>query len=234
MTDAAARHGEATADSRPNPSLAARSPEKMLVAPIGVDIGRIAFAAPSSRPGTGLLLDTRAHAPVYGQATLLKALRRLQQRGVAVHATFASGRDVHHTRDLADSLGVTGLCTFLGGFRDEELSGILASHDVYVSCTPRDGTSNSLLEALASGLFPVVSDIPANRPWVADTRTGLLFPPGDDARLADALERALCSPGLRTAAAAPGRALVERQGDLGRQADRLLAAFERIPARPSP
>ena len=88
--------------------------------------------------------------------------------------------------------------------------------------------------ALASGLFPVVSDIPANRPWVADTRTGLLFPPGDDARLADALERALCSPGLRTAAAAPGRALVERQGDLGRQADRLLAAFERIPARPSP
>ena len=44
--------------------------------------------------------------------------------------------------------------------------------DVYVSLAESDGTSIALLEALALGAVPVLSDIPANRAWVRDGETG--------------------------------------------------------------
>src|SRR4029079_13645664 len=75
--------------------------------------------------------------------------------------------------------------------------------EVYVSASRSDSTSQSLLEAMAAGALPVVSDIPGNREWVTDgeranagDRRGLvglaqLFAPGDAQGLADAVERAL-------------------------------------------
>jgi glycosyltransferase involved in cell wall biosynthesis len=44
---------------------------------------------------------------------------------------------------------------------------------------------------LAAGLFPIVSDIPANREWITDGENGLLFPAGDDEALARCMERAM-------------------------------------------
>jgi glycosyltransferase involved in cell wall biosynthesis len=72
-----------------------------------------------------------------------------------------------------------------------DLPGFLRAADVYVSASSSDGTSSSLLEAMASGLYPVVSDITANRPWVEHGKNGLLFAVGDAASLAEALR--LCA-----------------------------------------
>ena len=66
----------------------------------------------------------------------------------------------------------------------------LHSGSCYISASLSDGTANSLLEAMAAGLFPIVSDIPANREWIADGENGMLFPPGDHMALARCLERA--------------------------------------------
>jgi glycosyltransferase involved in cell wall biosynthesis len=53
---------------------------------------------------------------------------------------------------------------------------LLAKTDIYVSTSLYDGTSVSLLEALASGAFPVVTDIPSNREWITDGDNGFLVP----------------------------------------------------------
>jgi glycosyltransferase involved in cell wall biosynthesis len=53
---------------------------------------------------------------------------------------------------------------------------LLAQSDIYVSTSPYDGTSVSLLEALASGAFPIVTDIPSNREWITDGDNGFLVP----------------------------------------------------------
>jgi glycosyltransferase involved in cell wall biosynthesis len=45
------------------------------------------------------------------------------------------------------------------------LEGLCQSH-IFVSMSKSDGTSTALLEALASGLYPILSDIPQNREWV--------------------------------------------------------------------
>jgi glycosyltransferase involved in cell wall biosynthesis len=54
-----------------------------------------------------------------------------------------------------------------------------AAHDAYVSASHWDGASLSLMEAMACGGFPVVTDIAANREWVEHGKTALVFPPGD-------------------------------------------------------
>ena len=89
---------------------------------------------------------------------------------------------------------------------------LLASADIYVAATLSDGASISLLEAMASGLFPIVTDLPGNREWLTGDGDGPLNP-GDDARLASRLEQAICDPSLRASAALLNRRTVEARGE---------------------
>ncbi len=199
--------------------------EKVHVAPIGVDSGVLAFVDPAARPNRGHILNTRAHPPRYGQATFVKALGRLRDRGVEAIATFTHTSYVERTEQLVQDHDLKDRVIFRPGYDYQELPALLAGADVYVSATEHDGTSQSLLEAMSTGLFPVVSDIPANRPWVEHGTNGLLFPVGDDAALADCLEEALSRPDLRARAAPLSRRIVEERGDMAREADRLLHAL---------
>jgi glycosyltransferase involved in cell wall biosynthesis len=64
----------------------------------------------------------------------------------------------------------------VGWIPHDELPIYLASSDIYVSTSLSDGTSVSLLEGMACSLAPVVSNIPANQPWIEDGVNGFLFP----------------------------------------------------------
>jgi glycosyltransferase involved in cell wall biosynthesis len=114
----------------------------------------------------------------------------------------------------------------LGARPHEELPDTLRRADVYVSAALSDGASASLLEALASGLVPVVTDIPANRGWLAPGESGLLFPPGDEAALAAALERALGDAALRARAREAGPRVVAERADFEVNMERLAALLE--------
>jgi len=201
--------------------------EKIVVAPVGIDTNQLAYVEPSRRPGEGRIISTRGHNPVYDHPTLVEAMLALKARGVPCHLTFASARDVELTEQVVRDRGAGDVVSFLGGYGFDELPSLLAGQDVYVSSSLSDGTSNSLLEALSTGMLPVVSDIPANRPWVEHGRNGLLFPPGDADALADRLEEALANADLRAAAAPINRRIAEERGDSYRLAGGLLAAFER-------
>jgi glycosyltransferase involved in cell wall biosynthesis len=87
-------------------------------------------------------------------------------------------------KELAGQLGIAQAVTFSGGYTLADLPALMARHDVYVSSSLSDGASVSLMEAMACGAFPLVSDIPANREWLVDGQNALLFPPGDREGLA--------------------------------------------------
>ncbi len=74
----------------------------------------------------------------------------------------------------------------------ERILAALAQSDFYVSMTRSDGTATSVLEAMSCGAFPILSDIPANRPLV-DTAAGIgaLVPADDPAALARQLHGCL-------------------------------------------
>ena len=67
------------------------------------------------------------------------------------------------------------------------LPGWYGAADLYVSPSHVDGSSVSLLEAMACGLPSIVSDIPANQEWIQDERNGWVFPDGDAEALAQVI-----------------------------------------------
>lgn len=60
-----------------------------------------------------------------------------------------------------------------------ELPEYYQAADVYISASHSDGSSVSLMEALASGLPAVISDIPGNKEWISEGENGFYFPDGD-------------------------------------------------------
>ena len=126
-------------------------------------------------------------------------------------------------------LGLEEMVSLPGEVTRDDVRRLLQTSDVYVSASTSDGASSSLFEAMACGLLPVVSSIPANRGWVVDGSTGLLFDPDDVASLADALTSALQNPGLRQGARDPNRNRIVHDGDLAanmRRMDQLLTGAE--------
>ena len=90
------------------------------------------------------------------------------------------------------------------GFRDPVLP-FYHLLDAKVLATRREGLSQAILEAMAIGI-PVISAAVGGTPEALDGgRSGLLFPPGDDAALADQLRRLLGDPELRRALTAAGQ-----------------------------
>ncbi len=95
---------------------------------------------------------------------------------------------------LAES-GVGDLA-WLPGSRDN-VPEILNGMDVFVLGSFREGISNTVLEAMATGLPVVATDTGGNRELVVDGATGALVPPADPASLAAAIRRYVEDDGLR-------------------------------------
>jgi glycosyltransferase involved in cell wall biosynthesis len=103
------------------------------------------------------------------------------------------GPDLEEARARAD-----GRTTFLGYVPIEEAPEVYRSADVFVSPTYSEGFSNTLLEAMASGLPVVTTDSVGVVDAVRDGENGLLHAPGDVPGLAAALRRVLDDGALRT------------------------------------
>src|SRR6185295_18103430 len=88
---------------------------------------------------------------------------------------------------MAREMLPAGRFEFVGRLEPAPLAELLGRAEVYLSASLSDSTSVSLLEAMASGAVPVVSDIEGNREWVRDGEGARLFAAGDVA----ALEREL-------------------------------------------
>lgn len=202
--------------------------ERIECFPFGVDVEWFAPAGGASAPAPPRVICTRRQEPVYANETLVAALAEVRRAGVVFGATLVGGGpQLDERREQVRSLGLEDAVELTGQVTREEVRELLQGSDVYVSASTSDGTSSSLLEAMACGLFPVVSSIAANRSWVDDGTTGLLFDPGDVASLADALVTALRDEGLRQGARLANRNRIVQDGNLAtnmRRMDQLLRA----------
>ena len=107
------------------------------------------------------------------------------------------------------------------GFRDDP-DRLLAASDVLVMPSSREGLSLAVLEAMAHGVAPVVSDGPGNPDAVGEA--GLVFPAGDVGALEDSLVRLTADDAERQRLGRAARDRAEREFSL----DRFLADMERV------
>jgi glycosyltransferase involved in cell wall biosynthesis len=113
--------------------------------------------------------------------------------------------------DLAEAAArADGRTTFLGYVPPDEAPAVYRSADVFVSPTYSEGFSNTLLEAMASGLPTVSTDSVGVVDCLRHEENGLLHEPGDVAGLTKALDRLLSDGELRTRLATTALAEVRR------------------------
>ena len=173
---------------------------KMVVIPNGIDLHRIAGAAPAADLATGpgdashKILMVSAFRPEKDQQTLIRAVKLLPETYRLFLAggaeTAESRRLLDACRALASSLGIADRVRFLG--RRTDVPSLLAAADAIVLSSYHEGMSLSVLEGMASGRPMIASDVEGMRELVKDA--GLLFPPGNAENLASLLRQVCENP----------------------------------------
>lgn len=200
--------------------------ERVLTLPRGIDVETF---RPAERRAAGppTIISTRAIAAFYRPSLLLEAFERLRDGGTAARLEIVGdGPDAGPLAARASASRYAGDIALPGRLDPAKLAERLRSCDVYASFPPSDGVSASLLEAMACGLVPVVSDLRSNRDWIDHGVNGLLVPEpvtADGARAA--LERAVRDESLRDGARVSNAARVRERADRERNAARFEEAF---------
>jgi glycosyltransferase involved in cell wall biosynthesis len=222
----------ADSDNLAAAALAAGAPREVVRAvPWGVDRSRFV-------PGTrerGLLLSTRMHESVYDIPVILRGVARVMAARPEVFLTLAgegSLRAAHES--LAAKLLPAGRYRFLGRLAPAEMAQWLGRAEVMLSASQSDSTSVSLLESMAAGAVPVVSDLEGNREWVRDGEGARCFAVGDDAALSLALEAALAGDAWREQARVHNAAVIAERGDWTRNMRHIEEMFEQLAAGEKP
>lgn len=123
---------------------------------------------------------------------------------------------------LLDEAGLTSLAWFAGERHD--VPEVMRGFDAFVLPSLMEGISNTILEAMASGLPVIATDVGGNRDLVDLGVTGQLVPPADPSALAAALATLAAAPALSTAMGAAARAAVEARFSM----QRMMAAYEQV------
>lgn len=197
----------------------------------GVDIGRFTpppdrqAASPTLRLGTVGRLD-----PVKNQAALLEAFAGLRQQHRDLHLTVVGDGPLRdRLQSLAGSLGIAADVTFTGARGDTPE--LLRSLDVFVLPSVNEGISNTILEAMATGLPVVAARVGGNPELVVDGVSGRLYDPAGPQALEEALLPYLTDPLLRDRHGRAGRERVVQNFSLDAMVSRYLAMYDELLAR---
>lgn len=161
-----------------------------------------------------VVLSTRNYYNFYRLDILIEAAPLVLAKHPEVTFLFAGDGPTH--RDLErriNRLGLGDRCRLLGSVTSDVIQQLCASSAIYASPSAIDGTSLSLLEAMAAGLYPVVSDIPANRFWIRQNEGGKLVSGSNPNVWADAILDALDNAVKREKAAVINREKVREHAD---------------------
>ncbi len=175
--------------------------EKISVFPMGVDES---FFRPLTnrrvnRIGQGFtILSNRQLQPIYNISLLIRAIPIvLKEEPNARFIIAGIGSERDKLEKQVKDLNISSNIQFLGWVTHEEMPKLLSQADIYISTSLDDGTSISLLEAMASGAFPIVTDIPPNREWISDGENGFLVPIDEERFLAEKILGAIRNQDLR-------------------------------------
>jgi L-malate glycosyltransferase len=170
--------------------------------------------------GSGpVVYSPRAFMPVYNQLTIVEAIPAVLKVYPDCHFVFKRRVD-HHSPEYeasvqqrVEELGVTHAVRIAPELPYDELPALYALADVMISVPNFDGTPRSVLETMACGAYPVVSDVAALHEWITDQENGLFVEAIKPNKVAEAILQALSSTEMRETARLKNREIVKSRAD---------------------
>ncbi|HKF96747.1 MAG TPA: glycosyltransferase family 4 protein [Steroidobacteraceae bacterium] len=172
-------------------------------------------------------LDTNKD-PLTVLAGVSAAIRALP--GLRLYCCFGAAPLLPQVQQMiASDPGLRQRVTLLGRVPHERVEQLLRAADIFVLGSHREGSGYALIEALACGLPPVVTDIPSFRTLTGGGAVGALWRCGDAPALAAALQQAAAHSGAATRAAV--RAHFERELSSAALGAKLAAMYADVTER---
>jgi glycosyltransferase involved in cell wall biosynthesis len=201
-------------------------------APLQADLdlrrGESTETAPLRVAAAATLLFTGRLRYYKGLDTLFQALSRLPDVQLLIVGDGPMREDWER---MVDDLHLAQRVTFAGEVPDEDLPGYYHGADVFVlpANARAEAFGTVLLEAMASGLPCVTTEVGTGTSWVVqDGVTGLVVPPRDPQALTNAIRSLLDDPQLRLAMGRAARARVEEEFTTERMIARVHAVYEEV------
>ncbi|WP_243318762.1 glycosyltransferase [Geothrix paludis] len=190
------------------------TPRKTLVIPNGMFTSDYPSPVPREEVRTDLGVAPEAFLwlavgtlnPAKDYPTMLEAAARCAAANPRFRLAIAGGGEqIDALRADAERRGVGQAVRFLG--KRTDVARLMKAADAFVLSSAWEGLPNAVMEALASGLPVVATDVGGVRELVAPGRSGWIVPPRDPAALANQMLAAM-------ALDAPAR---DRMGAIGRE-----------------
>ena len=203
---------------------------KMSTFPMGVEetfleAGRNRERISGKKPFT--ILSNRNLLPIYNVSLLIRAIPMVLKEEPATKFLIAGeGAEKESLEEEARNLRVSSSVQFLGRVPHQQMPHLLSRADLYVSTSLSDGTSVSLLEAMAVGSFPVITDILANREWVTDGENGFLVSTENEDALARRIIDAMHNQTLLERAREKNCEIVREKAFLRKTIQRMAEIYE--------
>jgi len=206
------------------------SPDSVVVVPNGIDLKEFSVSRRNDNIPV-LVCVARLDHDIKGQDILIKALSIVKERIPAFRCQLiGAGSSRSFLEQMVKDLGLTEEVSFMGVRNG--VAALLSQSDLFVLPSRYEGFGIVILEAMASGLPVIVSNIDGPAEIVADGRDGLHFQSGDHRDLADKIEALLVDKNLRKRMA---EASLRRVRDYSIEVmyDRYLSVYRAIVGKPN-
>ena len=198
--------------------------DKLKIIRCGVDLGKFQHNE-RALDGHNILYVGRV-AREKGLSVLLDSLKEIQKTGQAFELSIVgAGEDDEIIRHQVYELGLENAVNFLGYRGHNEVLKLLQTADIFVLPSFAEGVPIALMEAMALGVPVIGTNVGGIAELIENGKSGLRIPPGNSAKLSEAIKSLLASPELRRTIAKNGRETVEADYDINKNVRDLQKLF---------
>jgi len=124
-----------------------------------------------------IIYSNRLHKKLYQIESVINAFKLFLENSIDKSwklVIAATGEETDNLKSMVEHLNLKGNVEFVGWVDQDKNVEYYSKARLFVSIPESDATSISLLEAMAYGCIPVLSDLPANREWIDDGKNGII------------------------------------------------------------
>lgn len=220
--------------------------EKIIRVPWGVDLNifhkgykdevKILKKGLNIPEGVPIIISNRNMTPLYNIESIIEAARNVvvkhPETVFIMLRGYGSSAFEEEMKRKAETLGISQNVRFISHLlTPEEMTVFLNAADIFLSLPETDQFASSIMEGMACGLLPLVTDMKAYTQYLHDGENAFLVNPSDPTEIAEKLIYSIEHPGTKEKASEINRKIIETEEDWTKNARKMEELYENVVER---